>query len=260
MVFGLYIFHFLYAVSLPIPNPILLILAYSPLPTDEFEWLPTIKTTIQEFATISFVCQLIVGIIIFSGAAIATRIRARHFVGINFNKWTHWMLLSLFMTLVVHTSLAGFVFSQSPEISGSDLFTTGMKKELWVSPLQILYQLKMFGQGEFLLKPYLPAIFDICDGVDMVTSKLNPNYPPWVNIVICLAGNLFFVASFLEIDHLKFPELTNGSFFSERRLRISQIVFLSLFCITLFVHDPSIADAVFTLKTFATLYYLYMSN
>ena len=58
------------------------------------------------------------------------------------------MLLSLFMTLVVHSSLVGFVFPQSPEISASDVFTTGMKKELWISPLQILYQLNMFGEGD----------------------------------------------------------------------------------------------------------------
>jgi hypothetical protein len=265
MAFRLYISNFLYVLSLPIPNPTWLILAYFFLPTIEVKFFSTIST-IQEFLTISLVSQLVLCIIVFPAAAIATRIRAKRYVDIKFRKWDHWMLLSLFIILVFNTSAVGYSFSQltkSDITAGADfdLFITSVKQGLWFPPLQIMYQLKMFGQQRFLLEPYLPALFDICDGVNM-TSKLNPlTYSPLVIAMICLAVILFFVPSFLEIDRLRFPKLTNGSVFSERKVMLAQFVFLWLFLaarMVLFLCYLAPADLLFTAKTIARLYYMYL--
>ena len=119
------------------------------------------------------------------------------------------------------------------------------------------------GQGEQTsmraLLPYFPAIIDLYDGIEMVTAKLHPENPVWVQITICLAVIMFVIPSFLEIRHLHFPELTNGSVLSERRIRLAQFVSTFMFFVlrvVLFAYNPH--EIVFAFKTMIRLYCNYI--
>ena len=133
-------------------------------------------------------------------------------------------------------------------------------------PLHLLYIAfldKLAGQGEQTstraLLPYFPAIIDLYDGIEMAVTKLHPENPVWVQITICLAVIMFVIPSFLEIRHLHFPELTNGSVLSERRIRLAQFVSSFMFFVlrvVLFAYNPH--EIVFAFKTMIRLYCNYI--
>ena len=91
------------------------------------------------------------------------------------------------------------------------------------------------------LSYYCSAILDILDGLEMTETQLDPTNPVWVQITICLAALMCYIPALFEIYHLKFPELTAGSFLSERSVKfiqlVSSVVFLVL-RLTLLVRNP----------------------
>ena len=74
------------------------------------------------------------------------------------------------------------------------------------------------------LSPYLPAMLDIYDGIEMSETKLLQTNSKWMQAMICLAIIMLHISSLLEIYHLKFPELINGKGWSEQKVRLAQLV------------------------------------
>ena len=143
------------------------------------------------------------------------------------------------------------------------IFVTIIYSLLLLQLLYVLYLDELAGQGEQTrtraLLPYFPAIIDLYDAIEMVTAKLHPENPVWIQITICLAVIMFVIPSFLEIRHLHFPELTNGSVLSERRIRLAQFVSTFMFFVlrvVLFAYNP--AEIVFAFKTMIRLYCNYI--
>jgi hypothetical protein len=103
--------------------------------------------------------------------------------------------------------------------------------------------------------PYCPATVDIYDGIEMYHTKLNPTNPVWVQITICLAVIMFYIPSLLEIYHLNFPELKNGSILSERKFKLCQFVCSCIFLVVrimLYAYNPQ--EVIFAAKTFIRVY------
>ena len=91
------------------------------------------------------------------------------------------------------------------------------------------------------LLQYFPTLVDILDGLEMTETQLNPTNPVWVQIMICLTILMCYVPSLLEIHHLKFPERTTGSKFSEERFELVQLVSSTVFLVLrlpLLVRNP----------------------
>ena len=91
------------------------------------------------------------------------------------------------------------------------------------------------------LLQYCPTLLDILDGLEMTETQLNPTNPVWVQIMICLTILMCYVPSLLEIHHLKFPERTTGSKFSEKRFELVQLVSSTVFLVLrlpLLVRNP----------------------
>ena len=91
------------------------------------------------------------------------------------------------------------------------------------------------------LLQYCPTLLDIVDGLEMTETQLNPTNSVWVQIMTCLTILLCYVPSLLEIHHLKFPERTTGSKFSEERFELVQLVSSTVFLVLrlpLLVRNP----------------------
>jgi hypothetical protein len=211
---------------------------------------------VMEYVKLALLLAVIGAIILVVPAAILTWIQGRRIGDTQFTKEIHWFLLFLFSVLIFETIGCGSVNIFQPKLATSNEFRRlGMIIVLALPP-NILYALH--SQDEPDLLPYCPAIVDIYDGIEIIIMKLNPTNPVWVHITICLAVIMYYIPSFLEIYHLKFPELTNGSIFSERRVRLGQFVSSCVFLVlrvVLFAYYPQ--EIVFVFKSIVRVYYHY---
>jgi hypothetical protein len=178
-------------------------------------------------------------IILVVSAAYFTQIQAKKLVGNMFSKVAHCYLLLNFSWLILYTVFNGYVAMIERLYSTDVRISNTIAKS--ILPLQIMLPgLNVFDKVEVIL-PYCPAIIDIYDGIEMSETQLNLKNPVWLQIIICLAVIMFYIPSLLEIYHLRYPQLKNGSSLSERRIRLSQFVSSCMFVVlrvVLFAYNP----------------------
>jgi hypothetical protein len=125
-------------------------------------------------------------------------------------------------------------------------------------PLQLLHAIGLGDQG---MLPFCPAILDIYDGIEMLTTQLHLTSRawPWMQIMIVLAVIVFHISSFLEIHYLmRYSELENGPIISERIIWLGKLLssFMFLFLrVLLFAFNPH--EMFFAVKTILRIYYHY---
>ena len=128
-------------------------------------------------------------------------------------------------------------------------------------PLHPIIPLILLGNGKPDILPYCPVIVDIYDGFDMSDTKLKPTNPVTVQITICLAIIMFYIPSFLETYHLRFPELTDESISSKRNIKLTQFVcssmYLALRIVLLLLLPYDRHEIGFLIKTAFIVYYHY---
>ena len=129
-----------------------------------------------------------------------------------------------------------------------------------INLFQILILINKNGDAPLPLSYYCSAILDILDGLEMTETQLDPTNPVWVQITICLAILMCYIPALFEICHLKFPELTAGSFLSKRRVKfiqlVSSVVFLVL-RLLLLVRNPR--DCFLVAKTIVRVFSHYQT-
>ena len=207
----------------------------------------------------------------FSVGFIIAIVPAAYLMWIQMKQLEHYKL-SKFSYFVLHSTCIYticFTVSYGWDTAGTSSYATSTNYKFYLMItlsfilLQLLYVLYLdvlAGQGEQTstraLLPYFPAIIDLYDGIEMAVTKLHPENPVWVQITICLAVIMFVIPSFLEIRHLHFPELTNGSVLSKRRIRLAQFVSTIIFFVlrvVLFAYN--LHEIVFAFKTMIRLYW-----
>ena len=200
-----------------------------------------------------------------------THIQADKLERNKLNKADLWTLLFLSSGLILLAALCGYETISAPSLVASTEYRISMIITFSFFPLQLLFLEKKAGRSttaksaDLDLLPYCPAILDLYDGNDVLITKLHSVNMVWERIAICLAVITFFVPSLWEIYHLRYPELRDESFFSERKARIvqcvSSCVFLALRVVLLAnnVHPHEIG---FTVKTVVRVYshYKALSN
>ena len=100
---------------------------------------------------------------------------------------------------------------------------------------------------------YCPAIMDIYDGIEMLTSRSNQTSPVWVRITSCLAVITFCIPAFLEIHYLKHPR---ERVLSEQSVRLAYIICSSMFLAfraAMFAYKP--LEMFFIIKSVVRVYY-----
>ena len=182
-----------------------------------------------------------------------------------------WTLLFLPLGLILQAALCGYETISAPSLVTSTKYRISIIITFSFFPLHLLFLEKKAGRpngsktGDLDLLPYCPAILDLCDGNDVLITKLHSVDLVWVQIAICLTVITFFIPSLWEIYHLKYPELRDESIFFERKARIVQCVSSCAFLVlrvVLFANNVHPHEIGFTVKTVVRVYshYKALSN
>ncbi|CAB4037069.1 Hypothetical predicted protein [Paramuricea clavata] len=194
--------------------------------------------------------------ILFLPAAYFTQIHAKKVVGnMEVRKVMHWLMLFNFSGLIFITICRGLGMTEREPKLVYSITDVGILNTITISLLPLYIMIPTLLEVKDVILPYCPAIVDIYDGIEMSETKLNLTNPAWVQIMICLAVIMFYIPSLLEIYHLKFPDLTNGSIYSERRVRLFQCVSSCMFLVlrvVLLAYKPH--EIGFAIKTFFRAY------
>ena len=129
-----------------------------------------------------------------------------------------------------------------------------IQSNYWRTPIFILCMIRQDPSRQSILT-HCPAIMDIYDGIEMLTSRSDETSPVWVQVTFCLAVITFYIPSFLELYHLKYPD---GTFLSKRRVNLTQLIASFLFLalrVVVFACNPQ--EMRFILKSFIRIYYHY---
>ena len=219
------------------------------------------KTSLQESLT-NIILGVILGLIVMVvPVTYITNIQAKKVIAIGeqFREYEHWWLLYASLCLILCTIFLGLYDNL---IVSLDYDTITFMLFMLLLPLTAISYMTR-DQADFgkAISPYALALLDISDGIEMAVTKLIPTNRVWVQIVICFAIIMFYVTSFLEIYHVRFPELRNGWIFSERRIRRAQLVFSCIFLVlrvALLVYNPQeLVIGVFIVKSGVLLIYRY---
>ena len=185
--------------------------------------------------------------------AICTYIVSTRNGNIQFSKWKHFMMLSFFLLLIfwpiyfliLFSYLEAPAYAAVAQMTGLDNSTLKNILTFFVV-IQMSYQIYVFGPGYVVLKDVWPHLFDICDGLVMVTQMDRDN-APWINVLICVAVVPFFFASYSRLHLVIFPQfqrIVKGLVHD-----LAEFQFFSFFVVVrvvLLFH--SITDIVFTAR------------
>ena len=182
--------------------------------------------------------------------AIGTYIVSTRYGNIQFSKWKHFMMLYLFLLLILRPICILFVFYYLEDDVFLTILDNSIFKIFWIFlvVMQMSYQIYVFGSGYVVLEDAWPHVFDICDGLMMVTQMDRDN-ASWINVLICLAVVPFFFAAYSRLHLVIFPQFQR----IVKRLvhDLAEFQFFSFFVfvrVVLLVKLHSITDIFFTVR------------
>ena len=243
------LFHLLYFLSLPVAG-LLAAVIYLLICVLLHKHIDTMEAGIIQG-------MFIAGLISHLPPAICTYIVSTRYGHIQFSKWKHFIMLCLFMLLIfmpfylllVFSYLEARDYAAMAEMTGVDL-DNSISRSIWIFfvLIQMLYQICVFGPGYVVLKDVWPHLFDICDGLMMVT-QMDRHNAFWINVLICLAVVPFFFAAYSRLHLVIFPQF---QWIVKRLVHdLAEFQFFSLFVavrVVLLVKLYSIIDIVFTAR------------
>ena len=148
------------------------------------------------------VCVTIVSIL----AACVSWIRMRNVIRNRFLEFMrHWCSLISFLPIILYIftfKMANIVIIEEKPYLLSEL--KQCLNTIFQMPILLMCTHRKNCKPDIL--PYAPAIIDIYDGLELLTSRSNEASLEWIHVAICLAVITFCIPAFLEIYHINYPD------------------------------------------------------
>ena len=229
----------------------------------QFILIPIFKFNVREeivnfvdILTAHYLWEFLVCLVYYVPPAIVIYIFAKKF-DVQFSKWEQWMMLTLLAILVGRPIMSLYLTSLYPNFVKNTLYEFMIYKFalMFSVVLRTWYLIYTFSPKQVRFKNVWPHLFDICDGMVMVTFQIHAENPLWVNILICVAVIPFFIVAYSNLHLCIFPEFQKIAV--TKQVKSAQFVFFCVFLVVrlvLLLKLHSITDLIFTARMLERFY------